>query len=400
MLGSAALNASGQAVLGISSLSVSTHFLTASYLGDSQFNPSSSGQYPQVVNKANTTTALVANPNPSVFGQTVTLTATVSAVSPGAGIPGGSVSFKDGASVIGSATLNASGKAILTIGNLTVASHNLTAVYSGSTSFNTSTSLIAFQVVNQSNTATTLAASPTASVFGQQVTLSATVSPVSPGSGVPSGQVTFFEGMSALGTGALNGSGVATFILSGLAVGSHTYHADYVGDISFNSSSSSNVSHTVNPASTTTVLTSSPRPSTYGQSVTLQATVSAVSPGGGIPAGSVTFKDGASSLGSAALNASGQANLVTSSLIASTHTLSAVYEGSTNHQGSVSANLSHTVNKASTLTSLVTNPNPSVFGQTVTLTATVTVQTPGGGVPGGVVNFYAKGISAGRRKLE
>src|SRR5262249_55748624 len=46
-----------------------------------------------LVNPASTSTAVSGSPNPSVFGSSVTFTATVTAVAPGAGIPSGSVSF-------------------------------------------------------------------------------------------------------------------------------------------------------------------------------------------------------------------------------------------------------------------------------------------------------------------
>ncbi|MFY9221496.1 MAG: Ig-like domain repeat protein, partial [Blastocatellia bacterium] len=94
----------------------------------------------QVVNKANTSTALTANPSQIIFGQTVTLTATVTANAPGAGVPGGSVQFNNGANSLGTATLDASGVASLNIALTTAGFNTITAVYSGNTSFNTSTS--------------------------------------------------------------------------------------------------------------------------------------------------------------------------------------------------------------------------------------------------------------------
>src|SRR5206468_12654809 len=56
-------------------------------------------------------------------------------------------------------------------------------------------------------------------------------------------------------------------------------------------------------ASTSTTLTSSPNPSTTGQAVTLTATVSPVAPATGTPTGSVTFKDGAATIGTGTLGA-------------------------------------------------------------------------------------------------
>ena len=50
------------------------------------------------------------SPNPSVFGQAVTLTATVSAVVPASGTPTGSVTFLDGSITLGTATLSTGGR--------------------------------------------------------------------------------------------------------------------------------------------------------------------------------------------------------------------------------------------------------------------------------------------------
>lgn len=72
-------------------------------------------------------------------------------------------------------------------------------------------------------------------------------------------------------------------------------------------------------ANTTTTVTSSQNPSTYGQPVTFTATVTAVAPGGGTPTGTVTFYDGTTVLGTATLNSSGQATFTTSSLFIGTH---------------------------------------------------------------------------------
>src|SRR5207253_4560243 len=99
-------------------------------------------------------------------------------------------------------------------------------------------------------------------------------------------------------------------VTSALAVGTHSLTVAYSGDLEFSASTSATVTQTVNLASTTTSLTSTPNPSAVGQAVTLRATVSPVAPATGVPTGSVTFRDGATSLGVVALvngSASGHA---------------------------------------------------------------------------------------------
>jgi hypothetical protein len=102
----------------------------------------------QVVNLANTTSALASAPNPSVFGQSVTFTATVSVVAPGAGTPTGSVTFYDNGTSLSSGTLSGSVATCVT-NALTVGMHIITATYSGSFNFTSSASSgLTFTVIN------------------------------------------------------------------------------------------------------------------------------------------------------------------------------------------------------------------------------------------------------------
>jgi len=373
----------GSASLVTSALAAGAHSLTASYSGDLEFSASTSAVRIQTVNPGQTTTTLTSTPNPSLAGQAVTLSTTVTAVAPAVGIPTGTVTFRDGATPIGTVTL-VNGSASLVTSTLTTGNHSLTAVYNGSQNFLTSTSPAVTQVVN-SQTTTSLTAPPNPSVIGQAVTLTAVVSPVAPGTGVPTGTVTFRDGATVLATVTLvNGS--ASFVTSTLAVGSHSLTAAYSGGGNFLASTSAVVAHTVNPGSTSTSLTSTPNPSTLGQTVTLSATVSAVAPAVGIPTGTVTFRDGATSLGVVTL-VNGSASLTVSTLTTGSHSLTAVYSGSPNFNASTSPAVTQVVNPGNTTTSLTSTPNPSNFGQTVTLSATVNPVAPATGVPTGTVTF-------------
>jgi hypothetical protein len=119
----------------------------------------------------------------------------------------------------------------------------------------------------------------------------------------------------------------------------------------------------------------------FGQSVTFTAIVS----GATTPTGTVQFFDGATSLGTVALSGTSAA-LTTSTLAVGTHPITAVYSGDIDDPGSTSPALSQVVNAAAgaaTSTGLVSSLNPSVFGQSVTFTATVS----GGTSPTGSVQF-------------
>ncbi len=346
-----------------SALAVGLHSsITAVYGSDASFNGSTSPAVTETVNKANTKTALIASPSSSVFGQSVTFTATVT----GASKPTGSVTFMEGSTTLGSRTLNVSGKATFVISTLAVGPHSITAVYGGNTIFSGSTSPAVTETVGKANTTTALIASPKSSVFGQSVTFTATTSATKPGAGTPTGTVTFKDGSTTLGTGTLSG-GVATFTTtSALAVGSHSsITAVYGSNASFKGSTSPAVTETVGKANTTTVVTSSLNPSTVGQSVTFTATLTAVSPGTGVPTGTVTFKDGSTTLSTGTLNSSGFATFTTSTLLVATHSITAVYAASTNYKTSRSAALSQVVNKARTTPTITSPPTASgiTYGQ-------------------------------------
>ena len=392
----------GMASLSTSALTAGSHPITATYAGDSNFagstGPLTGG--PQVVSPAGTTTAVTSSVNPSVFGQSVTFTATVSPVSPGAGAPTGTVTFLDGATPIGMGTLS-SGVATTALSTLAVGMHTITTTYPGDANFTGSTGSLTGnpQVVNKAATTTSVTSSANPSGLGQSVTFTATVSPVSPGAGTPTGTVTFSDGGSPIGMGTLSG-GMATFSTSTLAGGPHTITASYPGDGNFNASTGPLTSNpqVVKPA-TTTSLISSPNPSVFGQSVTFTATV-APTTGTGTPTGMVTFKDGTTTLNTVMLSA-GMASLSTSALAAGSHPITATYGGDTNFAGSTGPLTGgpQVVTPAGTTTSVTSSGNPSVFGQSVTFTATVTPVSPGAGTPTGTVTFLDGGTTIGMGTL-
>jgi uncharacterized membrane protein len=96
--------------------------------------------------------SVASTPNPSIYGQPVTFTATVSAATSGLPTPTGTVIFMDGATVLnpGGAALDTSGIATFSTSSLAVASHSIMAVYSGDSNYSSSTSAPVTQVVNNS----------------------------------------------------------------------------------------------------------------------------------------------------------------------------------------------------------------------------------------------------------
>ena len=186
------------------------------------------------------TTSLVSSRNPSIFGQAVTFTATVSS---SLGTPTGKVTFQNGGGPLATISLSG-GMAHYTTSKLRAGSFSITALYGGDSQNGSSTS----PPVNQkvfAKTATTLTSSPNPSTSGEAVTFTATVTS-SLGAPPPDGEpITFMKGTTVLGTGALSG-GSASFTTSTLPVGTSYIKAVYGGDSTFAGSKSTVLKQVVN----------------------------------------------------------------------------------------------------------------------------------------------------------
>ncbi len=329
--------------------------------------------------KASSSTAVTSSLNPSQWGQSVTLVASVTA---NRGTPTGTVQFFDGSTLLGTATVS-SAAASLTTSTLSLGTHSITASYSGDQNHSPSTSPVLSQVVNSTTsseapTATALSSSPDPSQAGEPVTLAASITT---SSGTPTGTVQFFDGSASLGTATVN-TAAASLITSTLSVGTHSITAAYSGDSTHSASSSPALVQTVNALISSTALSSSLNPSTAGQAVTFTANVASTS--SGTPTGSVQFLDGTTVLANSTL-ATGIASLTTNVLSTGSHSMTATYSGDSTYSGSTSSILTQSVNPTlATQTVLTSSPNPSTVGQAVTFSATVTATS---GTPTGSVQF-------------
>src|SRR5665213_1104350 len=387
-LGAASLSG-GTASLTVSTLAAGSHSVTASYGGTGGFLASASTAVAVTINApaVATTTVVSASPNPASAGASVVLTATTTATS---GTPTGSVTFFDGVTSLGTGALNSSGVATLSVSTLAVGSHSITANYAGAGSFTASTSAAVALAISAVTTTTSLIASPNPATQGANVILTATTTAAS---GTPSGTVTFYDGVTSLGTGTLNGSGVATLTVSTLTGGSHSLTASYAASGSFGASTSAAVALLINQT-TTTVVTAAPNPAAQGVSVVLSATTTATS---GTPSGSVTFYDGATSVGAGTLNGFGTATLTVSSLAVGSHSITASYTATSGFLASTSAAVTLVINAPQvTTTALSASPNPASQGANVVLTASTTAAS---GTPTGTVTFYDGTTSLGAASL-
>ncbi|HEY3972358.1 MAG TPA: Ig-like domain repeat protein [Candidatus Sulfotelmatobacter sp.] len=373
--------ANGKASIAVSSLPAGSHSITAAYQGSSTFAPSTSSPVAQTVARAATSTTLASSLNPAANGQSITFTATVT--SQYGGFATGSVTFYNGSQSLGAGSLS-NNRATLTTSFATAGAYTITAKYTGDTNNTGSASSALIQTIITSTT-TTLSSSPNPSLAGQTVTFTATVS--SSTGPPPNGEsITFYNGSAILGVGSLAG-GVANFATSSLAAGIYFVTATYPGDSTFAGSTSPALRQVVNSttkSATSTTLTSSLNPSTYGQSVTFTAVVTTT--GSLPPTGTVIFTWSGYNIGSATLNSSGVATLTKTNLNADTYPLTAIYKGDANNLGSTSAIVNQVVQQATSSAMLTSSPNPSNVGQAVTFTATITSLTA---KPTGPVTFSA-----------
>jgi len=387
-LGTAPLGVGGKATLPLATLIPGSHSIVGVYGGDVSFAGSTSPPFVQVVNAAvATVVVLQSSANPSVFGQAINFTATVTPASPSTLTPSGSVTYSEGGTVLGSAKLDSTAQAVLTLSNLTLGSHSITASYGGDTVFNVASSTPLTQAVNQASTTTAVEASPNPDLVNQVVTITATVAPISPGSGTPTGIVTFVDGPNTLGTAALGTNFSAKLSTTSLAVGNHTITATYSGDGNFTPSTSVGFIETINLATVTfTNIASDLNPAVLGQPVTFTATVSSAVSAAGTPVGTVSFSDGSTSLGTGTLNNLGVATLTVTTLGVGAHSITASYSGTTAFTPSSSNALVENVTAtAASTTTLTADNNQALFSQTVTFTATVT--SPLAGTPTGTIIF-------------
>ncbi len=352
----------GSAVIPISGIYSGTHNITATYSGDSVYTSAASAPVTIIVAKATPAVTLVSASNPSMQGQYLALTATVSPTSNATT----TVQFFDGTTLIGSSTVsNAPNPGTATYNAwLGAGHHSLTAVSNSNRDLNTASSPAIDQTV-QTNTVVNLQ-SPGPFIYGQPITLTASLS--SPNA---TGTVQFSDGGTLLGTVTITNP-PPSITASTLTGGPHTITAAYSGDGIFLPATGS-LSITVNKAPTTTNLTSSANPSNSGQSVTFTAAVSPAA-----ATGTVQFLDGTTVLGTAAIS-SGTATFIPSSLAAGGRSMTAVYSGDGNYATSTSAALTQVV-KTGTATSVSSSANPSITGQSIILIATLSASATTGTV--------------------
>jgi large repetitive protein len=317
-----------------------THTITAEYLGDANFNGSTSAEQSHTVNKADATITITGDdPDPSSVGQTVNVEFTVTNTQ-GGGSPTGTVTVTDGSVTNTCPVADGTCPIALTAAG----DRTITATYSGDANFNGDADTESHSVRLPSTT--TVTTSDGSTVFGETVTFTATVTSTPPGSGTPAGSVQFRADGQAFGGAVPLSGGTATRSTNQLSVGSHVITAEYTpnGQTFAGSTGTLNPNQQVGKAGTTTGITDvSPEPSNPGESYTVSVTVQPVPPGGGTPDGTVSISDGQGGSCTASLGGGGSGSCDLSSSAPGAKTLTATYNGSASYDGS-STTAAHSVN--------------------------------------------------------
>jgi hypothetical protein len=350
------------------------------------------------------TTLVNLSPTTITHGQTVNVTVNVTSAS---GTPTGAVALEGGpASSLGIANFPlSSGSATSGTNLLPGGTYSVTARYGGDGTFGASSSSPPVQVTVNKESSKTQVALVTFDGQGNLISFTATTaaygSPyvlrtdVTNSAGqecsldavpCPTGQVTLSangralpnQGSSSSGSYGLNSQGYLEDSFVQFPAGSYSVHSSYVGDASFQPSSST-VPMSITKASTTTAFTASSTNIQYGASVTLTATVSTGSTGAA-PTGSVQFYSGSTPLagtvsytgtpGNASSSAFATLQATLALNLAATGAIQANYSGDANYGSADSARTTVTVVPGFTFSAKPTSFNISAPGQSGTSTLT------------------------------
>ena len=276
-IGSGTITA-GVATYSTTTLTQGPHTITAVYVGDTNYATSTSTAITQTVNastKAATSTVVVSTVNPSVYGNTAGFNATVTSTTPGNFT--GTVSYYDGATLLGSGPIQSNGKSDLFTPDFNVGANSITAQYSGDGNYAASTSPAIIQTVTIAPTTTTLTGSPTSAAAGTSIMFTATTT--TSGTFAITGSVNLLDGGTTILPATIGAGGVTTFSTTTLAVGMHTITAQYVGNTDFVGSTSSAVTVNITSAGTF-MLSANPSAVTITASTPGTTTIT-VTPAGG-----------------------------------------------------------------------------------------------------------------------
>ena len=397
----------------------------------------SSTTFNQVVNKAapvpGTTFVLASSANPSIYGSSVTFTATLTATGGGA-TPTGTIQFQNNAVNMGAPVALAGGVATYSISSLAVGSYPITAIYSGDSNYSSVTSLTVTQVVNKAPL--TITANNQSKVYAAALP-SLTVSYSGFVNGDTSASLTTQPTVVTTATAASSVAGSPYPITASGAVDLNytiTYTAGsltvtpapltitannasryydvanpaftWVGSGYVNGDTAASLTTQPNLTTTATLLSST---GTYpitpagavdtnysftyvagtltinkeaSTTISLASSANPSTYGGNVTftatvpvtaTGTITFLDNGVSIGTGVVNpATGVATFSSATLAVGTHPITASYPGDSNFPAVTSSSLSQVVNRGGVTFAVTSSTNPATYGQNVTFTITCT----------------------------
>lgn len=332
---STGLNPSYLAGYSTAALAAGDHAITATLNPPAKYVSTSAGLR-QTVTALSSTAMLKAAPTTAMVGSLITLTATVvPASAPGPATLTGTVTFfQNGGAWSGVGTLGlvaGVSTAMLSTQALPIGVDQLTCMYSGDATYASSACNVIPVNLTAATTTLTLSSGSNPSTALTPVTFTAHLGTgTQPAAG---NTIVLTLGSAPPVSLSTDAGGNAVYTATNLTPGTYSVNASFAATVNLLGSTAP-LTQVVTSAATTTTLTASPNPAYPGQTVTLAATVAG--PGGYAPPGAITFFDAGTPLGTAALSATGQATLTTSSLAVGNHPLSAAYGASTSFAASAS----------------------------------------------------------------
>ena len=226
----------------------------------------------------------------------------------------------------------------------------------------------------QASSSATLVSDTAASVFGQSVMLTATVTSGNPS---PDGSIAFADNGAAIpGCAAVPLTNAqAQCSTSGLSVATHAFTAIYSGDGNTTGSTNATALSVVVAKAATMLSLTAPSSPTFDQSIIVTAGVSVTLPGAGVPGGTITISDGDAAPGDSCNIVLPALTCTLTPSAAGALTLSATYSGDSDFSGSTATSALNVTTRSGLFT-FTSSPNPSTEGQAVTFSATVSVATP------------------------
>jgi hypothetical protein len=388
-LGVQPLDATGLANFSTPNLPIGVHNLVALYSGDADHPQNNATLAERVVQV--TATSLMSSSLNGIAGTTVTLTSVVTGLDNQPVT--GTIVFKDGPAAIATVAIDATGAAVFSSSSFAIGKHSISALYSGDTLNQASSSGVLPQTIQIATTATTLTSSANPGFTGASIALSASVSG---NGGSPTGSITFRDGTATLGSIPVSTSGAASLSTSTLTPGIHSITATYNGDANDSPSVAPGLSQQI-VQQTSLSISSSANPSMFKDSVTVTVAVS-----GGLSAypatGAVTLTDGPTTVGTATLNSAGTVAFTLTAPVLGPHTLQATYAGDTRNSPATSPAFTQSVILRPTTASLAASNTILPAGQQVTFVSVI--QGIGPNIPTGVVTFASGATVLGTAKLD